>query len=100
MQVCGAVFADYMGCGFLRQDRAAIIGTRVYTLKGQRTGEKGCGVRVSLRTLHRVSIKPYVDRDRLCCKRIQNNSEDNLEEKHRNKCNCSVLLYVCVFYNL
>ena len=27
MQVCGAVFADYMGCGFLRQDRAGAIGT-------------------------------------------------------------------------
>lgn len=25
----GAVFADYVGCGFLRQDRAAAIGTRV-----------------------------------------------------------------------
>lgn len=30
-------------------------------MKGERTGEKGCGVRVSLRTLHRVSIEPYVD---------------------------------------
>lgn len=34
---------------------------RVYMLKGERTGEKGCGVRVSLSTLHRVSIEPYVD---------------------------------------
>lgn len=30
-------------------------------LKGERIGEKGCGVRVSLSTLHRVSIEPYVD---------------------------------------
>lgn len=77
-------------------------------MKGERTGEKGCGVRVSLRTLHRVSIEPYVDSigtghaASLFRRIIQKNNseEDNLEEKERNKCNCSVLLYVCVFYNL